>query len=179
MNNCWRVFRKLDGPVPEASPSSAGERGAAPPPDRPLSLTLKDLKMDWTDEAIEILRAGYKLGLPSRQIAEQLGTTRNAVLGKGGRLNLVHPNATPSRPRKILPKTPIVKGSVCQYPHGDPDKPDFHFCEAPVFSSNSPYCKKHHNICYRVSSLHDKERRADLKYFKRSASIGSGRSKYN
>jgi len=42
---------------------------------------------DWTTERIEILRTMIAAGHSSRQVAEALGLTRNAVIGKARRMN--------------------------------------------------------------------------------------------
>ena len=46
--------------------------------------------MNWTDERVELLKKLWSDGLSASQIAAQLGgVTRNAVIGKVHRLNLV------------------------------------------------------------------------------------------
>jgi GcrA cell cycle regulator len=53
----------------------------------------------WTDARVELLKKLWsEPGLSCRLIANELGTTRNAIIGKGGRLNL------PMRPR--APRAP-------------------------------------------------------------------------
>jgi GcrA cell cycle regulator len=42
----------------------------------------------WTDERIELLKSGFEAGLSCRQIADRIGVSRNAVIGKISRLNL-------------------------------------------------------------------------------------------
>ena len=42
----------------------------------------------WTDERIELLKSRFAAGLTCRQIADDIGVTRNAVIGKLNRLNL-------------------------------------------------------------------------------------------
>ena len=42
----------------------------------------------WTDERIELLRSGFEAGLSCREIADRIGVSRNAVIGKISRLNL-------------------------------------------------------------------------------------------
>lgn len=55
--------------------------------------------MSWTDEMDTILRDGHRQGLSARIIAEQLGTTRNSVLGRTFRLGLCHSYAEPRQPK--------------------------------------------------------------------------------
>jgi GcrA cell cycle regulator len=42
----------------------------------------------WTDERLELLKSCFAAGLSCRQIADDIGVTRNAVIGKLNRLNL-------------------------------------------------------------------------------------------
>ena len=42
----------------------------------------------WTDERIELLKSCFAAGLSCRQIAGEIGVSRNAVIGKLSRLNL-------------------------------------------------------------------------------------------
>jgi GcrA cell cycle regulator len=42
----------------------------------------------WTAERVELLKNGFEAGLSCRQIAADIGVTRNAVIGKISRLNL-------------------------------------------------------------------------------------------
>jgi GcrA cell cycle regulator len=42
----------------------------------------------WTDERIALLRSHFEAGLSCRQIAADIGVSRNAVIGKLSRLNL-------------------------------------------------------------------------------------------
>ena len=37
--------------------------------------------------------------------------------------------------------------SSCQWPYGDPQEKDFHFCGAKTFQKK-PYCEEHCNIAY-------------------------------
>ena len=46
----------------------------------------------WTDERIEALRTGIHDGLTAREIAEQFGCTKNAVIRKAMRLGLMGRN---------------------------------------------------------------------------------------
>jgi GcrA cell cycle regulator len=42
----------------------------------------------WTTERIELLKSQFAAGLSCRQIADEIGVSRNAVIGKLSRLNL-------------------------------------------------------------------------------------------
>jgi len=45
-------------------------------------------KPTWTAERLELLKIGFEAGLSCRQIAADIGVSRNAVIGKMSRLNL-------------------------------------------------------------------------------------------
>jgi len=51
----------------------------------------------WTDERIELLKSRFAAGLTSREIAGELGLSRNAVIGKLSRLNLKRDNGDDGR----------------------------------------------------------------------------------
>jgi GcrA cell cycle regulator len=61
----------------------------------------------WTDERIERLKNRFAAGLTCRQIAADIGVSRNAVIGKLSRLNLTR-EKTVEPPR--LPRTDQAKG---------------------------------------------------------------------
>src|ERR1017187_9660513 len=44
----------------------------------------------WTTERIELLKSRFAAGLSCREIAGDIGVSRNAVIGKLSRLNLTH-----------------------------------------------------------------------------------------
>jgi len=46
------------------------------------------LSSTWTDERIELLKQHFEAGLSCREIAADIGVSRNAVIGKLSRLNL-------------------------------------------------------------------------------------------
>jgi GcrA cell cycle regulator len=56
----------------------------------------------WTTERIELLKGHFAAGLSCRQIAAEIGVSRNAVIGKLSRLGLTRdkPPGAPARPRK-------------------------------------------------------------------------------
>jgi GcrA cell cycle regulator len=69
----------------------------------------------WTDERIELLKIHFDAGLSCREIAAEIGVSRNAVIGKLSRLNLTRDKAgnepliakgKPRRPRReaVVPK---------------------------------------------------------------------------
>ena len=56
----------------------------------------------WTDERLELLKGHFVAGLTCRQIAAEIGVSRNAVIGKLSRLGLSRgkPPGGEARPRK-------------------------------------------------------------------------------
>lgn len=67
----------------------------------------------WTDERIALLRSHFEAGLSCRQIAADIGVSRNAVIGKLSRLNLTRGRIVSERqdPRKVAAKGRRHKGS--------------------------------------------------------------------
>jgi GcrA cell cycle regulator len=51
----------------------------------------------WTDERVELLKSHFEAGLSCRQIADDIGVSRNAVIGKLSRLNLTRKKSGESR----------------------------------------------------------------------------------
>ena len=107
-------------------------------------------KFEWNDENIKILKNMYTIGAPARDIADKLGTTRNAVIGKANRLKLSTSKHDKEKPKKV--KKPITitypDDSFCQWPSGHPDEDDFQFCGKPA-QDKLPYCEAHCNVAYR------------------------------
>ena len=54
-------------------------------------------KPTWTDERVELLKRRFEAGLSCRQIADDIGVSRNAVIGKLSRLNLTREKARGAR----------------------------------------------------------------------------------
>jgi GcrA cell cycle regulator len=129
---------------------------------------------DWNDKTIARLTAMWNEGVSGGQIAEALGLSKNAVIGKIHRLGLSRrPNpitrrSEPRPPSKqiraqaLLVTTPVPESrkapifqmpsvvrlsesAQCRWPLGDPRLPGFCFCEAPRESMKS-YCPEHHAL---------------------------------
>lgn len=73
------------------------------------------LSPTWTDERIELLKRHFEAGLSCREIAADIGVSRNAVIGKLSRLNLTRGRTlddrevqdrafAPARVRKAVPR---------------------------------------------------------------------------
>ncbi|MDD1531175.1 GcrA-like regulator [Bradyrhizobium sp. WBOS7] len=55
------------------------------------------LSPTWTDERIELLKQHFEAGLSCREIAADIGVSRNAVIGKLSRLNLTRGRTSDER----------------------------------------------------------------------------------
>jgi GcrA cell cycle regulator len=67
----------------------------------------------WTAERIELLKNRFEAGLSCRQIANDIGVSRNAVIGKLSRLNLTREkNADARRPARKSAAKGRRRGSV-------------------------------------------------------------------
>ena len=88
----------------------------------------------WTDERVELLKSRFEAGFSCRKIADEIGVTRNAVIGKLSRLNLTHEKTgdAPRRARKDAakakgrrPKTaPRLQYQMLQALYGEPAADD-------------------------------------------------------
>jgi len=60
----------------------------------------------WTTERVELLKNHFEAGLSCREIADQIGVSRNAVIGKLSRLHLTRDKAGEARrpARKPVPR---------------------------------------------------------------------------
>jgi GcrA cell cycle regulator len=67
----------------------------------------------WTDERVEALKVHFLAGLSCREIAAEIGVSRNAVIGKISRLNLIRDKdgSSPIRPRKEAASAPRPRGA--------------------------------------------------------------------
>ena len=71
------------------------------------------IETTWTTERIALLKKHFEAGLSCRQIAAEIGVSRNAVIGKISRLNLTRDKegASPIRPRKEAASHPRPRGA--------------------------------------------------------------------
>ena len=132
--------------------------------------------MNWTDTKIEQLKELWKQNTLTHEIAKQLGTTKNSVIGKARRINLEQrrrsnsfrikqfkqPRAT-SNPKGIPlrtieelknPKTieDVADENSCRYPLGERNDPPKYFCGRDR-NKNYPYCKPHVELCTNTKEL--------------------------
>lgn len=107
----------------------------------------------WTKARTETLKRRWKDGIIARRIAEELGCSRSAVIGKAYRLKLESRNTGSAAAKKVLanvrlaptPKdelTPLVPSLLqlepnhCKFPIGD------HYCGRER-KDKKPYCEAH------------------------------------
>ncbi len=66
----------------------------------------------WTDERLELLKSHFEAGLTCREIAGDIGVSRNAVIGKLSRLNLTREKSSdaprPARKQAAKGKAPEI-----------------------------------------------------------------------
>src|SRR6202035_2127969 len=84
--------RRRQNPDRGRHPAGHQGRAAVDPRQRqdvkPGSTDMPAKDPTWTDERLELLKSGFAAGLTCRQIADDIGLSRNAVIGKLNRLNL-------------------------------------------------------------------------------------------
>ncbi len=105
----------------------------------------------WTPEAISELGTLWLEGLPSAEIAERLGMSKNAVVGKAHRLGLP-PRENPVDRSKI--KTAVAPGPAgCRFIAGEDflermrRGEEIHCCR-PVSAPGISWCNEHLRIVY-------------------------------
>jgi len=80
----------------------------------------------------------------AREIAQLLGCSKNAVLGKAYREDWGRRVEPRPKPEKRDPFRHLT-GTSCRWPMGHPRDPDFRFCGDPALP-NRPYCSRHTTI---------------------------------
>lgn len=104
----------------------------------------------WTEVLIGELTRLWQAGLSTAEIGRRLGISKNAVVGKAHRLHLPpRPSpiksglrATPRPAPAVRIVTMGAKAPACQWPHGHPGQPGFHFCGKNAVAGK-PYCGEH------------------------------------
>lgn len=125
----------------------------------------------WTDEQTTELRRLWENETPVLDIMRALDMNHNQVVGKAFRMGLTRRQHAPGaqlRPRKreveIKRKREMYEiepllARTCQYPHGDPRDPGFHFCGDPVHPGK-PYCPSHCAVTYTAYKTEKEAHRA-------------------
>jgi len=122
----------------------------------------------------EVLRKMASEGATAQMIADELGRTRNSIIGRCNRMDIrllngsmkgrkkprrAKPKRVPmpqclakppgSPPKAIEPKRLTItqlKPNSCRWPLGDPSRPDFRYCGA--HADTWPYCQAHRALAY-------------------------------
>ena len=118
-------------------------------------------QIKWTPDKIAILRQLWSEEIPTQEIANRMGVSKNAVIGTVHRRSLpkrespIHPRKEPKiEAPKLLTLADLGPGQ-CRFPEGDPEDVDFNFCGEPVIEGK-PYCASH---CERAYGRVVKERK--------------------
>ncbi len=116
----------------------------------------------WTQDKIDQL-IELKNDLSAKDLAEKLGTTKNAVLGKIHRMKLNNPvvrkKPKPRKKPELKPRDNVVKiipdGGYklcdlkpyqCRFPQGDAKDGNLSFCGARI--AKGSYCQEHYDRCH-------------------------------
>ncbi|MDA9496665.1 GcrA family cell cycle regulator [Bradyrhizobium sp. DASA03005] len=89
------------------------------------------LSPTWTDERIELLKQHFEAGLSCREIAADIGVSRNAVIGKLSRLNLTRGRTVDDRkvqdrgqaPARLRKAVPRLQYEMLATIYGETDAP--------------------------------------------------------
>lgn len=131
--------------------------------------------MKWSDEQVDKLINLWSVQRKNLdEIAEILGTTRNAVSGKLFRLDLLtvsdksvvkSAKRAPGTITVIQHDNPVygrysildLKPNSCRFLFGSIGKPDFGYCGRET-KDGSSYCSTHHEKCYRKAQFRRKKK---------------------
>ena len=99
----------------------------------------------YTEQQDATIREMHARGSTFSKIANEIGKSRNSVIGRARRLGLHAPKqeAKPTPPRASTGR----KGEQCQWIAGDPSPDDSCKCLAPV-EPGWPYCPEHLERAY-------------------------------
>jgi GcrA cell cycle regulator len=130
------------------------------------------MQQNWTDKKLLLLKKLWTEGKTAVAIAQRLGVSKSAVLGKVFRLRLERPAQKPEPTAACSPmmrrKGPRFEAEAqdlatrrgkslleltnesCRWPIGDPAKKSFHFCGEPGadLAQGVPYCERHRQRAY-------------------------------
>jgi len=96
----------------------------------------------WTVERIELLRSRFAAGLTCREMADEIGVSRNAVIGKLSRLHLTrdkgpepaHPPRKDAAKGRRRGSVPRMQYQMLKAVYADPQSAD---CDAPISSEHA------------------------------------------
>jgi GcrA cell cycle regulator len=130
------------------------------------------MQREWPDKKLSLLKKLWTEGKTAVAIAQRLGVSKSAVLGKVFRLRLTFPAQEPQPTAASSPKLRRkgqqfgpepqdvttkrgkslleLTNETCRWPIGDPAKVSFHFCGEPGadLEQGIPYCEQHRLRAY-------------------------------
>ncbi len=145
------------------------------------------MQQNWTDEKVSLLKKLWTEGKTAVAIAQRLGVSRSAVLGRIFRLRLTRPAQKPDPAEGSPPvhrrtgrrfgvesqDLTIKRGKSlleltnesCRWPIGDPAKESFHFCGEPGadLAQGVPYCERHRQRAYTRPRQGEADRAQDAR----------------
>jgi GcrA cell cycle regulator len=140
------------------------------------------MQQSWADEKLSLLKKLWTEGRTAVAIAQRLGVSKSAVLGKVFRLRLARPAQRPQPTATSLLITPLKRrrleaqskrvttkrgkslleltNECCRWPIGDPATKSFHFCGEPGadLEQGIPYCEIHRLRAYNGPLQGDADR---------------------
>jgi GcrA cell cycle regulator len=102
--------------------------------------------IEWNEQNVARLSLLWIRGVTASGIARIMGISKNAVISKRYRCRHLK-----DRRSKPVPPSLNYDPRKCVWPLGDPRKPDFHFCGAPLYSIMRPYCIEHERLAWKQS----------------------------
>lgn len=72
------------------------------------------MQFNWTNEAVEIMRLMLADGATMREVANAIGASRNAVIGKSNRMGFQSARAQGSHIAKVLKPTHVPRASIAK-----------------------------------------------------------------
>jgi GcrA cell cycle regulator len=101
----------------------------------------------WNEERVDHLAQAWDEGNSAAEIAEELGCSRSAVIGKLSRLGLLEPAPRPPSAARARYERIVAafddRQDGCAWPIGDPSQPGFRFCGADRPYIDASYCHQH------------------------------------
>jgi GcrA cell cycle regulator len=106
----------------------------------------------WNAERIDRLVQAWDEGCTAVDIADELGTTKNAVIGRLDRMKLLAPRRPASAARQryeAIASAFEERGDHgCSWPEGAVGDKNFRFCGEQRPYIDSPYCERHASAAY-------------------------------
>jgi hypothetical protein len=106
----------------------------------------------WNAERVAHLVTACDEGNSAAEIAEELGTTKNAVIGRLDRMGRLEPAPRPPSAARARHDALVAafddKGDACSWPIGTPGEKGFRFCCEPRAYIDVSYCPAHLSEAY-------------------------------